>query len=152
MISRTAEHALRAVLYLACRRGEGPVPVETIAAALGAPRNYLSKTLYVLGRQGIVDSVRGVHGGFWLAADPAALSVAQLAEPFADSRASGQCLLGGRPCAAAVPCAAHRAWTAVTEAARRPLATTTIADLLGRRDAAAACGAPDAGAPAPVVA
>ena len=41
--------------------------MDTIAGALGAPRNYLSKTLNVLAKHEIVDGVRGVHGGFALA-------------------------------------------------------------------------------------
>jgi Rrf2 family protein len=131
MVSRTSQHALRAVLYLARRWGEGPVPVETIADALGAPRNYLSKTLNVLARHDIVDGVRGVHGGFTLAVAPDRLPLARVVDLFDEPRTTGVCLLGGRPCNAAAPCAAHRRWTAITDAARAPLATTTVADLLG---------------------
>ena len=70
MVSRTSQHALRAVLYLARRWSEGPVPVDTIAAALGAPRNYLSKTLNALTKAGVLRSARGPMGGFTLAVPP----------------------------------------------------------------------------------
>ena len=136
MLSRTSQHALRAVLYLARRWNEGPVPVDTIADALGAPRNYLSKTLHLLAKHGIVDSVRGVHGGFSLAVAPERLPLSRVVDLFDEPRTTGMCLLGGRPCDATAPCVAHRRWTAIADAARAPLATTTIADLLGAPAAA----------------
>ena len=136
MVSRTSQHALRAVLYLARRSNEGPVPVDTIADALGAPRNYLSKTLHLLAKHGVVDSVRGVHGGFSLAVAPERLPLARVVDLFDEPRTTGMCLLGGRPCDASAPCVAHRRWTAIADAARAPLATTTVADLLGEPAAA----------------
>lgn len=131
MISRTAEHALRAVLYLARHADSGPVSVDVIAEALGAPRNYLSKTLHQLAKQRLVASQRGPNGGFWLAVPADRLTVARLVEAFDEPRAGSRCLLGERPCDPDAPCAAHERWTAVTAATRTPLARTTIADLLG---------------------
>ena len=57
MLSRTAEYALRAVLFLA-DSGE-PANVERIAERLRVPRNYLSKTLHRLAREGVLASTRG---------------------------------------------------------------------------------------------
>ena len=90
MLSRTSEHAIRAILFLASRQGEGPVTVDAIAEGLDAPRNYLSKTLNALARAGVVDSVRGVRGGFTLAVAPGALTVAQLVALFDEPRESGK--------------------------------------------------------------
>ena len=60
MLSRTAEYALRAVLFLA-DRGE-PTNVELIAERLDVPRNYLSKILHRLAREGVLSSTRGQGG------------------------------------------------------------------------------------------
>lgn len=130
MISRTAEYALRAILFLARVEDRRPVPVDEIAEALGAPRNYLSKTLHELTRLGIVRSLRGPTGGFWLVADPETLTVARIAEAFDEERTSGMCLLGGRPCDSAHPCEAHQRWSSVAEAARAPLLRATVAQLV----------------------
>lgn len=131
MLSNTADYALRATLVLARRFGAGPVRVEEIATATGAPRNYLSKTLHALVKAGIVASARGPHGGFMLAVAPAALPLARIIDCFDAPRPSGQCLLGTGPCDAAHPCAAHHQWTAILAARRAPLASTTVADLVG---------------------
>ncbi|HET9984522.1 MAG TPA: Rrf2 family transcriptional regulator [Longimicrobiales bacterium] len=130
MISQTAEHALRAVLFLARQPGQGSVPADAIAAALGAPRNYLSKTLQQLARAGIVVGTRGPTGGFRLAVPADTLSVAELVEVFDEEHRSGMCLLGGTRCTGESPCAAHFNWKAVTAEARAPLERTVIADLL----------------------
>jgi DNA-binding IscR family transcriptional regulator len=50
---------------------------------------------------------------------------------FAARRAQSRCMLGTAPCDTAHPCAAHECWTALMRARREPLATTTIATLLG---------------------
>jgi Rrf2 family protein len=129
MLSQTAEYAMRAVLYLA-QQGDARVSAVAISRALGAPANYMSKTLNLLAKAGVVDGARGPTGGFRLAIPASELTVARVADTFAAPRAHPVCLLGDRPCTASEPCAAHHRWTAVTQAASAPLANTTIADLL----------------------
>jgi Rrf2 family protein len=138
ILSQTAEHALRALLYLARTGGADPVPVEAIAAAIGAPRNYLSKTLHALTKHGLVAGTRGPGGGYRLRVDPADLPVSRIAEAFAQEGGSPMCLLGGRPCDALHPCTAHARWTAVRQASLAPLRRTTLADLLGAAELAQA--------------
>ncbi|MDF1501380.1 Rrf2 family transcriptional regulator [Roseisolibacter sp. H3M3-2] len=153
MLSQTSDHALRALLVLARRHGAGPVRTEEIADATGAPRNYLSKTLHALVKAGLVASARGPLGGFALAVAPDALTLARVIDCFDEPRPQTRCLLGTRPCDPARPCAAHHRWTAILEARRAPLATTTLADLLA--DATPLLhtlhpdGAPAAAAPSP---
>lgn len=140
MYSRTAEHALRALLFLARREGGAPVPVDEIADAIGAPRNYLSKTLGALTRQGVVSGTRGPRGGFRLERPAEEITVAQVIELFDAPPTRGVCLLGGRPCTDARPCQAHFRWKAVWEEALAPLRATTVADLVGGDPPARATG------------
>jgi len=131
MLPLTAEHAVRALLYLARRAGEGPVPVEAIAAGLGAPRNYLSKTLQRLAQQGLVEARRGPGGGFRLGADPAELTVARIVEAVREPRERGACMMGDRPCCDKAPCELHYRWKALWRASEAPLQHTTLSALLG---------------------
>ena len=132
MLSQTAEHALRAVLFLAQRAPGESVAADAIADALGAPRNYLSKTLNALAREGIVSSMRGPTGGFRLAAAPERLTLAEVVRAFDGPPEHTVCLLGGRPCRDDHPCDAHFRWKAVAHGVWEPLRRTTVADLLGR--------------------
>lgn len=132
MLSRTAEYAVRAVIVLARSYGVRVVSAEEIAATLGAPHNYLSKTLNALTRRGVLTSVRGPGGGFALAIPPDVLTVAEIVEVFADAHATGAlCLLRDSPCDPANPCSAHVRWNEITRIAREPLLRTPISELCG---------------------
>ena len=131
MLSTTADHALRAVLFLARRPGNAVTSAADVADAIGAPRNYLSKTLNALTRAGVTVSVPGRHGGFALAVPPHRLTLHRLITVFDDTSASGRCLLGDRPCRGDQACAVHQRWTHIQRAHDVALKSTTIADLLG---------------------
>lgn len=133
-LSRTAEYALRAMLALA-NNGPGQVlAAERLAEMTGTPANYLGKTLYALVKAGLLRSARGRTGGFALALPPDQLTVARIADVFAEPSPPRPCLLGTGPCTSERPCAAHFRWSAVTAAAREPLSHTTLADLLAGAD------------------
>ncbi len=132
MLPRTAEYAVRAAVLLARHYGERLVSADEIAIGLGAPRNYLSKTLNALVHSGVLTSMRGPGGGFALAKAPERLSVAEVIDVFGDAKhAAARCIREDRACDAMNPCAAHRRWTAITRIAREPLVATTIAELCG---------------------
>jgi Rrf2 family transcriptional regulator, iron-sulfur cluster assembly transcription factor len=146
MLSQTSEHALRAALYLAQHPAGTLVTADAIAGALGAPRNYMAKTLNALAKQGIVASLRGPRGGFRLAISPDKLTLARVVDSFEETRINPICMLGGRPCTDATPCRAHARWKAISLEAWRPLETTTVADLLSgdgdQQDLAGNAGTP----------
>jgi Rrf2 family protein len=66
VISQTAEYALRAVVFLGGQGGR-PATTQRIAAETRVPAGYLAKVLQALGKSGLVDSQRGLHGGYVLA-------------------------------------------------------------------------------------
>lgn len=127
-LPQTAEYALRAINYIADADHGGPVRVNDIATALGVPRNYLSKTLHLLTRAGVLQSTRGRHGGFQLARPPARLTLAEVVAPFlpVEGRA---CVLGRPSCSDANPCTAHDRWRGVSDQMRTFFRQTSIADL-----------------------
>jgi Rrf2 family protein len=128
MLNQSADYALRAVLYLA--QGHNAHPAAAIAHALGIPQNYLGKILHVLAKTGVLTSTRGPRGGFRLAVDPRALTLAAVTTPFQSVAPRTVCLLGDRSCNPSVPCAAHRRWEAAANHATTFFRTTTIAAML----------------------
>ncbi len=131
MLSQTSEHAIRAVLFLAQQPHGQPVGAERVARALGAPANYLGKTLNTLARRGLLASTRGAAGGFRLVDAPERIALADVVAAVSDGpRPRAVCLLGNRPCGGSSPCAAHAGWSAVQQDLWEPLRRTTIADLM----------------------
>ena len=128
MLSQTAEYALRTVLFLADHGG--PAPVEEIAQRLRVPRNYLSKTLHRLAREGVLRSARGKGGGFRLAVPADQLTLLRVVQPFDEISGERRCLLGRPQCSDRNPCPAHHQWRNVSERVTAFFRDRTVGDLL----------------------
>ena len=132
LLSQTAEHALRAALYLGRAGRGGLVSAGQLSTALGMPRNYTAKTLRQLTRRGLLRSVRGPHGGFALRVKASEISLASLVDALEEvAEKPAVCLLGDRTCDAANPCGAHRRWIEMQARTNEMMEQTTLADLLG---------------------
>lgn len=129
ILSQTAVYALRATLCLAGIEPHARLRVDDIAERLDMPRNYLSKILHVLAREGVLDSTRGPHGGFALAKPARELTLAHIVEPFDQLPEEAPCLLGRPECTDADPCAAHAQWKGISNAIKDFFRRTSIADL-----------------------
>jgi len=70
MLSQKIRYAIRAMQHLADHFGEGPVQLAEIAAKQNIPANFLTVILSELSRLGLVNSMRGKDGGYWLAVSP----------------------------------------------------------------------------------
>jgi Rrf2 family protein len=70
MLSQKTRYAIRAMQHLADRHGQGPVQLAEIAARQNIPANFLTVILSELSRYGLVASMRGKDGGYWLAVSP----------------------------------------------------------------------------------
>jgi Rrf2 family protein len=91
-VSAKADYALRAVIELAAA-GDGPVKGERIAQAQEIPLKFLENILGDLRHAGLVRSQRGAEGGYWLARDADAITVADVVRavegPIANVRGLG---------------------------------------------------------------
>ena len=81
MISRNTDYAVRSVCYIA-RKGKQTVPVTELVKALKIPRPFLRKILQVLNKKGILESHKGIGGGFILARRPGAIYLIDMIEVF----------------------------------------------------------------------
>jgi Rrf2 family protein len=133
LISKTSRYALQAATFLAERWGDADAAqAAEIAEGTGVPKNYLSKVLHQLARQGVLVSERGPKGGFRLARDPAEITLAAVIEPVEPSLSEQHCLLGRPICSDRDPCLAHSGWKALSDELRRFLDETTLAELVRR--------------------
>ncbi len=76
-VSAKTDYAVRALLELAVG-GEGPVKAERLAQAQAIPLKFLENILTDLRHAGIVRAQRGAEGGYWLARDPAEVTVGEV--------------------------------------------------------------------------
>ena len=92
MISQTAEYALRAVVFLA-ENPDARWTTQSIAEVTQVPAGYLAKVLQNLARAQVVDSQRGVHGGFSLRKPSSQLTVLEIIQAVDPIRRIRECPL-----------------------------------------------------------
>src|SRR5262245_8511000 len=81
MISKTGLHAVRGMLALS-RLPEGAYAgAASVAREIGAPQNYLGKLLQNLARYGLVESQKGIGGGFRLAKNAKHVTLFDIVDP-----------------------------------------------------------------------
>jgi Rrf2 family protein len=103
--------------------------VATIAQFTGSPRNYLGKLLLQLSRRGLVESRKGLGGGFRLAQRPDQICLLDVIAAIEDVSRWTECALAGRPCSEVTPCMVHTRWIRAREAFLAFLRETNIAEL-----------------------
>jgi len=77
-VSRKLDYAILAVTHFCLNRGQ-VVSARRIAERYRIPLPILANILKLLARQGVIDSVRGVGGGYVLATNPEDLTLGELA-------------------------------------------------------------------------
>ena len=112
-VTTKSPYAVRALAELARRGGESPVPIGEIAKARDIPVQFLESLFATLRRGGVLQSQRGVKGGYRFARPPAEVTVLEVVE-----------LLEGDLGAEAE--GSGKVWEDAVEAVRSVLGATTI--------------------------
>jgi Rrf2 family protein len=128
MISQTAEYALRAIVYLAGQNG-APRTTAQIAETTMIPAGYLAKVMQSLSRERLVNSQRGLKGGFTLAHDANELSVLTVINAVDPIRRFPECPLG-IPSHGRRLCPLHYRLDQAAETVEKAFSETMVAELL----------------------
>ncbi|PLX90459.1 MAG: Rrf2 family transcriptional regulator [Desulfuromonas sp.] len=115
IITRATEYAIRAILHMSRQpRGE-IVYKKDICKAQEITPAFLTKILQPLIKAGIVGSQRGVGGGFFLARDPAEITLLDVIKAQEGPVYLNQCLIEEGACSREFFCPVHGAWRAIRE-------------------------------------
>jgi Rrf2 family protein len=125
LITQTAEYALRAIVYLADQTE--PKTNTVIADATLVPVGYLAKVMQSLSKAGLVNSQRGLHGGFVLTVAPGQLTVLQVVNAVEPIRRFKECPLGLHGINL---CPLHRKLDDAAKAIEETFGDSTIADMV----------------------
>jgi Rrf2 family protein len=131
-ITEKSRSAVLALTELAQRGMASPVPILDVAESRGIPLHFLEQLFAGLRRAGILQSQRGVKGGYSFRRPPAEITVLDVVE-VVDGRLTAT---DGEPTGAA----GDTVWTEARSALCAVLAGVTIADMVERE--ARAAGAP----------
>ena len=130
MISQTVEYALRAVVTIAQHEGR-PCTSKKISSITQVPLPYLSKLMQGLVRGGLVNSQRGLHGGFVLTKSPEELTILEVVDVVDPIKRIVRCPLGIESHGSSL-CPLHRRLDQAMETTEQILGETTIAEMLAQ--------------------
>ncbi|MFN2462365.1 MAG: Rrf2 family transcriptional regulator [Candidatus Dormibacteria bacterium] len=92
IFSAKCEYGIKAMLDLSINGAEQPAQVRVIADRAEIPGGFLEQIMSDLRRAGLVESVRGAHGGYRLARPPEEINLADVIEAIDGPVTPGGCL------------------------------------------------------------
>ena len=133
-VSQKCQYALRAVLELARRAGQGPVKIAEIAEAQAIPSRFLEVILIQLKQGGFVDSRRGSDGGYLLTRPANRLTVGEVIRLIQGPLGPVDCVTDahGKDCPLYGGCVFFPMWEKVKDAMASVYDNTTFEDLLSQ--------------------
>jgi len=135
-LSTKARYALRAMVELACREGEGAVQLREIARAQDLSPKYLEQLTIPLRNAGLLHSERGPAGGYRLARPAHQITALEVVRAAEGPINLIDCVREASVCRRSPHCATRRLWARLGEALNEMLAGVTLANLRDEQVAA----------------
>ncbi len=130
IFSRSAEYAIRAMVYLAVNSSDSQrFGAKKIAEDLDFPEHYLGKVLQQLARNNIISSAKGPNGGFCVDDDAMEISLLKIIDSIDGLAFFNTCGLGLRECDDEKPCPIHKDYQIFRGDFYKMLSEKTIKDM-----------------------
>ena len=128
ILSQTAEYALRCMAVLSGLWPDDRVTAKDLAERANVPAAYASKVMRKLVVAGLVDSLRGHHGGFLLTRDPSSVPLFEVLEAIEFTVHDDECAFGIGRCNPRNPCPLHDVWSDLQQGFESWARTTMLSD------------------------
>jgi Rrf2 family protein len=136
-ITRQADYALRAILYLARLDPQQRASTSQIAEYQQIPPSFLAKIISQLSIAGIINTSRGARGGVSLARKPEEISLLDVVEAIDGPITLNECTKDPSVCAFGEDCPIHDVWCETQAELVQQLQESTFDKLLERERAKA---------------
>jgi Rrf2 family protein len=128
-ITKQADYALRAMLYLAQLPMNERAATSRIAEEQAIPPSFLAKIISQLSIAGLIHTSRGAHGGVSMAVSPEKVSVLDVVEAIDGPLALNECTLNPSICPSGPDCPLHGLWCEAQADLVKKLKNTTFASV-----------------------
>jgi Rrf2 family transcriptional regulator, iron-sulfur cluster assembly transcription factor len=132
-VTTWTEYSLIISLHLSRRGGGRPVAARELAEMERLPGDYVEQILLRLRRAGLVESVRGARGGYYLAREPDRISVRDVMSACEHQTFEVNCethLVDAERCRPDGQCSIRPVWHALQQRVDELLASVSLADLM----------------------
>ncbi len=129
MFSKAGEYAIRAMMFVAQKSKTGErVGIKEITKGIDSPEHFVAKILQELSRKGLLQSVKGPNGGFYMDASNMKVTLAEVVSAIDGDQLFSGCGLGLRECNEKKPCPIHDEFKLVRTKLKNMLETTQIGE------------------------
>ncbi|OUR92321.1 transcriptional regulator [Flavobacteriales bacterium 34_180_T64] len=131
MFSKACEYGIKASIFIAINSAEGKrVSPKAIAKEIASPEAFTAKILQALVKNGVINSVKGAHGGFEINKNEiATVKLSQIVNAIDGDKIYSNCGLGLHTCDEIHPCPVHHKFKIVKDELRDMLENTTLEEL-----------------------
>lgn len=131
--SAKGEYAVRAVIDIALFGDTAPVQVKEISRRQEIPERFLEQIMSSLKKSGLVESVRGAQGGYYLLKDQSNISLIDIIEAIEGPLEIMKCTSGENiRCKEVELCALREVWSDVKETIVDALNAVSLKDICER--------------------
>lgn len=133
--SAKGEYGIRAILDIALHANENPIQVREIAKRQCIPERFLEHVMASLKRSGLVESVRGAQGGYYLNKHASDISLADIVESLEGPIVLRECISDDeeQQCNLESGCVVQDVWRDVKSAIQDVLESITLEDLVEKK-------------------
>ncbi len=128
-ITRQADYAVRAVLYLSGLDNGRRAPTSEIALKQHIPPSFLAKIVSQLSVAGVVQTSRGARGGVSLARAADEISLLEVVEAIDGPIMLNECVFDANACVFGDDCPVQDVWCNAQKTLVKTLSSTTFAAL-----------------------
>ena len=128
-LSTRGRYGTRAMLDLALHYGKGPVLLKDTARRQEISERYLEHIMIALVSTGLVQSMRGQHGGFSLAKVPKEIKLSQIIQAVEGPISLVACVDDPKICNRVDVCVTHEIWKKLKKAMLEILDSITLEDI-----------------------
>jgi len=128
-ITKQADYALRAVIYLARLAPEQKASTSAIAQQQSIPPSFLAKIISQLSIAGLIHTARGARGGVSLARPSADISILDVVEAIDGPITINECTTNPSICPFSADCSLHDLWCSTRSDLIRKLQETSFSQL-----------------------
>lgn len=130
MFSKACEYAIRATLYISIKSIDGSrLGIKEIAKEIDSPEPFTAKILQTLSREGIISSIKGPNGGFYLEPNAKPIPLNMIVRAIDGEDALHTCTLGLKECSDKFPCPIHHEVKKYKDHVRKTMREKTVQEL-----------------------
>jgi Rrf2 family cysteine metabolism transcriptional repressor len=137
-LSTKCRYGLRAVVDIARYYGKGPAKRKDIAKKENLSSSYLENILLVLRNHNLVETTRGVNGGYVLSRQPSEITAYDIVNALEGPLSLVDCVNKPNQCRRSDDCVTRIVWKELAGALRSTLSAITLQELLDREKKSAA--------------